>query len=139
MVFLPPLIATVPAYYEDTYIKTEYVETCVQIGEKYGICPELLMAIIERESSGRADARNGDCVGLMQINEAYHGNGQDLTDPEINIETGAAYLAELAAEYEDVAVVLGKYHGESRAEIRISNYTTGILERSEELERAHGK
>lgn len=139
MLMLPEIVATVPAYYEDTYIKAEYVEICEEVGEEYCICPELLMAIIERESSGRADARNGACVGLMQVNENYHGDGADLTDPATNIEIGAAYLVELAGEYGDVAVALGRFHGESKAEIEISNYTIGILERSEEIERSHGK
>lgn len=139
MLMLPEMTATVPPYYEDTYIKAEYQEICEEVGEEYCICPELLMAIIERESSGRPEARNGACVGLMQVNENYHGDGADLTDPATNIEVGAAYLMELVAEYEDIGVVLGKFHGESKAEIQISNYTVGILERSEELERAHKK
>lgn len=145
MLMLPEITATVPAYYEDTYIKAEYVETCVQIGEEYGICPELLMAIIERESSGRADAENGSCKGLCQVSEKWHADRMDalgitdIYDPESNIRLCADYLVELGAEYGDVATTLGVYHGESDAEIRISSYTTEILERSEELEKVHGK
>jgi len=36
----------------DTWITEEAQGACVKYGEEYGICPELLMAIIERESSG---------------------------------------------------------------------------------------
>jgi soluble lytic murein transglycosylase-like protein len=32
----------------------------------------MVMAIIEHESSGQADAENGGCKGLMQIYEKYH-------------------------------------------------------------------
>lgn len=141
---LVPAMIEAPAY-EDTYIKAEYVETCVQIGEEYGICPELLMAIIERESSGKADAENGSCKGLCQISEKWHAERMeelgitDIFDPESNIRLCADYLMELGAKYGDVAIVLGVYHGEGEAQIRISNYTEWILERSEELERAHGK
>lgn len=42
-----------------TYISEDAQEACVKYGEEYGICPELLMAIIERESAGQADAENG--------------------------------------------------------------------------------
>ena len=50
-----------------TYISEDAQEACVKYGEEYGICPELLMAMIERESSGRPDAESGGCKGLMQI------------------------------------------------------------------------
>lgn len=145
MVILPQLIATVPPYYEDTYIKAEYVEYCVEIGEEYNLCPELLMALIEKESSGRADAQNGSCKGLCQVSEKWHSGRMDklgitdIFDPESNIRLCADYLTELGAEYEDIATVLGWYHGEADPENKISAYTTWILERSEELERAHGK
>jgi soluble lytic murein transglycosylase-like protein len=145
MVILPQLIATVPPYYDDTYIKTEYVEICEEVGEEYNICPELLMALIEKESSGKADAQNGSCKGLCQVSEKWHSGRMeklgvtDIYDPEGNIRLAADYLTELGAEYEDIAVVLGWFHGESDPENNISTYTTWILERSEELEKAHGK
>lgn len=103
------------------------------------------MAIIERESSGKPDAENGSCKGLCQISEKWHTYRMeelgitDIFDPESNIRLCADYLMELGAEYGDVAVALGVFHGESNAEIKISSYTVGILERSEELERAHNK
>lgn len=145
MVILPQLIATVPPYYEDTYIKAEYVTICEEVGEEYNICPELLMALIEKESSGRADAQNGSCKGLCQVSEKWHSGRMerlgvtDIYDPEGNIRLAADYLTELGAEYEDIATVLGWYHGEADPENKISTYTTWILERSEELEKAHGK
>lgn len=145
MVVLPEMMATVPPYYAETFINAEYVTYCEEIGTEYGICPELLMALIERESSGHADAQNGSCKGLCQISEKWHSGRMEklgidnIYDPEGNIRLCADYLVELGAEYQDIAIVLGKFHGESNAEIKISNYTTGILERSEELEKAHGK
>ena len=144
MVCLPEMMATVPPYYAETYIDPTYIEICTEVGEEYGICPELLMALIERESSGHADAQNGSCKGLCQISEKWHKDRMerlgvdDIFDPEGNIRLCADYLCELGAEYQDIAIVLGRFHGESNAEIKISNYTTGILERSEELEKAHG-
>lgn len=145
MLVLPEMMATVPPYYPDTYIKTEYVEYCTEIGEEYDICPEILMALIERESSGKADAENGSCKGLCQVSERWHRDRMeklgvdDIFDPEGNIRLCADYLVELGSEYQDIAVAIGFYHGEKHPEIKISNYTTWILDRAEELERVHQK
>lgn len=47
----------------DTYISETAQEACCEYGEQYNICPEFLMAIIETESGGRADAIGGDAKG----------------------------------------------------------------------------
>ena len=47
----------------------EYIE--VVCGE-YGICPELVQAIIERESSWDPKAESDGCEGLMQISPVFH-------------------------------------------------------------------
>lgn len=150
MVCLPEMIALVPPYYAETYIDSSYVDLCEEIGEEYAICPELLEALIERESHGHADAQNGSCKGLCQISERWHKdrmeklNITDIYDPESNIRLAADYLTELGAEYLDIGLVLCIYHGESDALEKaergeLSDYTIWILERSEELERAHRK
>lgn len=51
---------------------------------------------------------------------------------------------ELFEKYSEAAVVLGLYHGEKNAvkkaeSGKMSSYVAGILERSAELERLHGK
>lgn len=123
---------------------------CDEYGSMYDICPELLEAIIYRESRYTADIENGPCKGLMQLNEPYYKDRMeqfgitDIKDPESNIHLGADYLAELFEEYKDPAVVLGVYHGEKNAQAKalnnqLSNYTKSILKKSEELERLHGK
>lgn len=136
---------------DDTYIDEEYHEYCVEIGEMYCVCPELLMAIIEAESSGQADAKNGNCKGLMQVSEKWHKDRMerlgvsDLYDPYGNILVGTDYLLELFKKYQDVGVVLMVYNGDSRADdfaegkCELSKYAQKILERSEYLERLHGK
>ena len=136
---------------EDTYIKQEYQEYCNEIGEMYCICPELLMAMIEAESSGVADAKNGSCKGLMQVSERWHKDRmkrlgvEDIFDPYGNILVAADYLLELFERYHDVGVVLMVYNGDSRAdefadgECDLSKYAQKILDRSAELERLHGK
>lgn len=134
----------------DTYISKTAQEACYEYGEQYNICPEFLMAIIETESGGRSDAIGGGCVGLMQISPRWHRDRMkrldvtDLFDERSNILVGADYLAELFEKYEDAAVVLMIYHGEKDAVKKaeqgdISDYASGILERTAELERIHEK
>ena len=135
---------------EDTCISETAQQACIEYGEQYGICPELLMAIIETESRGQADVIGGDCVGLMQINPKWHKDRMkrlgvtDLFDERSNILVGTDLLAELFEEYSEAAIVLGLYHGEKNAikkaeSGKMSSYAEGILERSTELERLHGK
>ena len=133
-----------------TYISEDAQEACVKYGEEYGICPELLMAIIERESAGQADAENGGCKGLMQISDRWHTDRMerlgvtDIYDVDSNIHVGADYLAELFEKYGEVTTVLMVYHGERNAVEKsengeISKYADWILTRSAELERWNGK
>lgn len=132
----------------DTFISETAYETCVEYGEQYNICPELLMAIIERESAGKPDVENGSCKGLMQISVKWHSDRMerlgvtDIFDERSNILVGADYLAELFEKYEDTATVLMIYHGERNAVQKvkrgeISGYARWILERREELEEVH--
>jgi soluble lytic murein transglycosylase-like protein len=129
----------------DTYLSQDIQDSCYTYGDEYNICPELLMAIIEHESSGEQYASNKGCKGLMQISTKWHKDRMerlgvtDIYDIDGNIHVGADYLAELFNKYEDVAVVLAVYHGEKNAKTKttMSNYTKSILERTEELERRH--
>ena len=135
---------------EPTHISVEAQVSCYEYGEMYDICPELLMAKIEAESSGNPKAINGDCKGLMQISERWHtGRMEEIGADDIwsetdNIHIGANYLHELFNRYEDVALVLMVYNGESDAIEKaengyISDYARKILDRSAELERWKGK
>mgnify|MGYP002515625951 CR=1 FL=1 len=151
-VFLPIIVwsfveFTSTAQPAGSFISEEAQEACVKYGEKYGICPELLMAMIERESSGRQDAESGGCKGLMQISDRWHKDrmelleATDIYDVDENIHVGADYLAELFDKYEDVGIVLMVYHGEKNAvnKEKLSSYADWILTRSSELERMNGK
>ena len=135
----------------DTYIAEEYQSYCEEIGEMYCVCPELLMAMIETESSGNPDATNGTCKGLMQVSEKWHKDRMEklgvanICDPYGNILVATDYLMELAEKYEDIGMVLMVYNGDSRAKdywngnANLSKYAENILTRSEVLERIHGK
>lgn len=156
LIFLLPIviafltIVNAGASSRETYLSDEVQEICVKYGEEYCICPELLMAIVETESSGKQYAENAGCKGLTQIYEKWHGDRMEkllvtnIYDADGNIHVAADYLAELFEEHEDAATVLMVYHGErnaiSKAERgEISSYANKILERSAELERLHGK
>ena len=134
----------------DTYISDEIQGYCIEIGEEYGVCPELLMAMIEAESSGNPDATNGSCKGLMQVSDKWHKDRMkrlgvtDIYDAYGNILVGTDYLMELAEKYGDIGLVLDLYNGNSNAHYNyengiISEYAGKILTRSEQLERVHGK
>lgn len=117
------------------------------------ICPELVQAIIEKESSWNPKAKNGDCIGLMQINPKYQQERMkkfgvtDLTDPYDNILVGTDYLLELFEKYGDVYAVLQFYNAgysenyglKAWEDGRYSKYAIEVSERSAELERFHGK
>ena len=135
----------------DTTIPEEYQDYCIEIGEKYHICPELLMAMIEQESSGRADVVNsaGD-TGLLQVNPAWHKERMerlgvsDLTDPYSNILVAADYLAELFSENDgDIYLVLMKYNmrHETAEDMfyagKFSDYSVMVEHRAWELQQLH--
>ena len=123
---------------------------CEEIGELYGICPELLMSIAEHESGGNQYAENGSCKGLMQVSVRWHSGRMeklgvtDIYDEYGNILVATDYIAEMRDDYEDVALVLMTYNGSSDAKERansgnLTNYAESVLERSAELERLRNK
>lgn len=130
--------------------KESWIDYIEIVCEDKHICPELVEAIIEAESSWNPKAQNGDCIGLMQVSESWHKDRMarlgvaDLTDPYDNILVGVDYLAELFEQYEDVGAVLMKWNGDSRLSEyletgELSEYAEKVLKRSAELERLHGK
>lgn len=130
----------------------EYIQKlCYEIGAEYDISPELLIAIIEQESSGRVNAVNKrtGCMGLMQLHPKYadyYLKKAGCTDPfnaEHNIRAGCEILKEKTQQYKHLPLVLMKYHGESNAKTKYktgnySNYCKTILARMEEIKEIKG-
>lgn len=125
----------------------EVYEIAQNVGSQYGICPELLQAIAFRESSYNPNAKNGSCIGLMQVSQKWHSDRManldvnSLYDPYENMLVAADYLLELFEEYGDIAVALQVYNGDSSALKNgyVSDYAKDIMDMSMELEREHGK
>lgn len=137
---------------EDGYIsEAELMEICEAVGGMYDICPELLEAIAERESTLLIEAQNSGCYGLMQISTYWHTERMerlgvsDIYEPYGNILVAADYLAELFKINQDTYYVLMRYNMATDTAERlysegdISDYAKGIVARAAELERLHGK
>lgn len=134
----------------ETCISDDAYSYCYEIGNQYNICPELLMAVIEKESSGKSNATNGGCVGLMQVSARWHKDrmlrlgATDLYCERDNILVAADYLSELFQKYKEPSLVLDIYNGNSNAMWNyengvISDYAGYILDRASELEILHVK
>lgn len=123
----------------------------VELGGQYGICPELIQAVCFTESSFDPRAENDGCIGIMQVNPAWHKDrmerlgATDLYDTRQNMTVGVDYLHELSEEHEDISIALMTYNGDSRVrsvengESAVSDYADSILMLSAELERENGK
>ena len=137
----------------DPDIPEDIQDAAWKYGEQYNICPEFLIAVAKRESEFDPEAVNGSCVGLMQVSLMWHTDRMErcqVTEEEMwtvdgSMHVAADYLAELFEKYEDAALVLMIYKGDSRAELfaqggcSMSSYASDILAYSRELEEKHGK
>ena len=130
---------------KDTYIKQEYVQYCEKIGQQYGIAPELLEALIETESGGKADAvsRTGD-IGLCQINPRWSTyTKKELLDPYTNINAAAEILVGLFEKHDIgglMAYNVGEYSGTFRKHMQegtLTEYAEKIINRSDYLQKIH--
>ena len=144
------LLAIIPM---QTSAGRDYLPICNEIGEKYGICPELIQAIVEKESNYNENSVSSHgAIGLMQVIPRWNQDRMDrlgvtdLTDPYQNILCGTDLISELADKYEDLYLVLmcynqGEYGGaiEQWENGQYSDYAVSIVERAAELEETHRK
>src|SRR5690606_20687746 len=97
--------------------------------------PELLIAIIKRESAFRPQVQSSyGAQGLMQVVRRWHRDklrpSESLFDPEVNIRVGADVLEEyLELANGDLNTALRKYSGNAR------NYANTIKKESSNLAR----
>ena len=143
-----PVPAPVQKHY-DTIVCEEYVGYAVEVAGLYdNISPELLIAIIETESRGRANVTSsGNAKGLMQIIQKWHrGRMQslgvtNLYDPRSNILVGANLMNELLNKYDLYTALMCYNEGEYGTAIRraaqgnYSYYAKKIVNRMNELKK----
>jgi soluble lytic murein transglycosylase len=114
--------AAVPLKPQDTGMDIKWLPWTVsrwndqmnQMGKKYSIDPDLIAIVLTMESGGDPKAKSPDnAKGLMQITPLTAKDiaskylkkpvsHYDLSDPETNIEFGAAYLAFLRDYFKDI-------------------------------------
>ncbi len=94
----------------------------IEVGERYDLEPELILAIIFTESSFNIEAESHlGAMGLMQLMPATASQlaaelsmewreGKILTDPEVNILLGSFYLRKLIHRFEDLDTALAAYN-----------------------------
>ena len=122
-----------------------YRPIATRAARRHGIEPELVLAVIKRESNFDPDARGaaGE-YGLMQVtriaardwerlNHRRIRNDNDLFDPELNIEIGTWYLARAWRYFDDhpdrLILALSQYNaGPSRAKKWSEKYEENLLE-----------
>ena len=138
--------ARIEAVMSATSIPDEYVRVAFIEAEEENISPEMVVAVIERESGGDPNqvGQAGE-IGLMQIIPWYHEEETeslgvtDLSDPRQNIQTGVKIFANLFEEHGEAYDVLMAYNMrykglELAANGQYSDYAKGIMSRTMELE-----
>lgn len=67
---------------------------------KYHLDPLLVARLIKLESNFDPEERSGrDAIGLMQVRRGHAKHGEDLYDPETNIDFGCRLLREYTQEF----------------------------------------
>lgn len=110
------------APYKEIPLDDEYQVFLADICEKCGVDFFLAVALMESESTFKADAvgDGGKSIGFMQINRINWDRMQedydlDVADPYDNIEAGVRMLAELQSKYKDATRAVQCYKaGEGR-------------------------
>lgn len=127
--------------YADTYVNNDIKYQCYKYGKEYHISPQLLMALIETESSGRQSAVNDTCYGICQINSSVWGDNYNTYEKQV--EQSCKILTEHLEQEEDISYALMAYNGDKRAKklfnsYKMSDYADKVLSRTFEIEEAQG-
>lgn len=117
--------------------------TVMRLSERHMVSPGLILSVVETESSFRYGVvSKAGAVGLMQLlprtaaevadryNIRSYKSEEDLANPVVNLELGAAYLAYLRTRFGHSVHYLAAYNmGPSamRARIKNGNYELGAI------------
>ena len=135
--------------YYDVPLTEELQDVIIDTASGRGVDPELVLAVIEKESGYNPDASgdNGRSQGLMQIWRSFHEKRMEklgaanLYDPKDNVLVGIDILAEKLDKYEDVEKALIAYNaGDAGAKkhyfskgIYSSSYSRAVMEIAEKI------
>lgn len=122
----------------------DYETMINEIAEIYELEPTLIYALIEKESNFNEKAKNGNCLGLTQINPNFQKERMerlgvtDIYEPYSNILVATDFLVELIDKYGSIENALTIYNmGNKGIELvkkgKTSKYARSIVKRSEEL------
>jgi soluble lytic murein transglycosylase len=113
-----------PDFWQRQYYPLKYEKQIAASAARHRVNPYLIAAVIDAESSWRpAERSSAGAVGLMQLlpetardlarSGAVDGIQypvNDLTNPEVNIEYGTAYLRYLVNRYHEIETALAAYN-----------------------------
>lgn len=135
--------------YYDVPLTEDLQDIIIDISEKRGVDPALVIAVIEKESGYKPDTSgdNGRSQGLMQIWRSFHEQRMEklgavnLYDPRDNVIVGIDILAEKLDKYEDVEKALIAYNaGDAGAKkhyfskgVYSNGYSRAVLKIAEEI------
>ena len=135
--------------YYDVPLTEDMQDIIIDISEKRGVDPALVIAVIEKESGYNPDASgdNGRSQGLMQIWRSFHEKRMEklgavnLYDPRDNVIVGIDILAEKLDKYEDAEKALIAYNaGDAGAKkhyfskgVYSNGYSQAVMEIAEKI------
>jgi soluble lytic murein transglycosylase len=106
----------------------KYIDLVQPSADKFGVSPEMMLAIIRQESAFNPFARSpADAFGLMQLLPSVANdqasrtgitlqNHEDLYEPAVNIPIGAALLSQLQKKYRGQFILMAAaYNASERA------------------------
>ena len=143
----PEIICTYDNVPLDVEMQTYIIDLC----EQYSIRPEIIFAMIQRESEFNAETigDNGQSFGLMQIQPRWHYstmlelNCTNLLDAKQNVTVGISILADFIAEGKGIEWALMAYNAgasnadEMAAQSIISEYASDVINLAENWGRTY--
>jgi len=109
-----------PAFFQRLYYPLDHVDAIAAASERHKVSPYLIAAVIDAESAWKPDTvSDAGAVGLMQVLPSTAEELADrglvdasgsLSDPDVNIEYGTAYLRVLVERYHEVETALAAYN-----------------------------
>lgn len=126
-------------YIDRVPLEPEIVKYVVTKSQEKKLDPALVFAVMEVESNFKAEAKNGPCIGLMQVNcnnfERPNQAMASLISPSLNIDAGIEILSTYLKKYPTEKALTCYNCGESGANgKKSSEYAKKVLKAKEKYE-----